>query len=98
MKLARLSDIQQVPLTVLDTKFRIINRIDLWCIYLSITHSQARDEAACVDAQSKQHDGGGHTESVSRVAREIETWIHRKLGGIHEIIVKSLFIQPFCLM
>ena len=76
MKLARLSDIQQVPLTVLDTKFRIINRI--WCFYLSITHGQARDEAACVDAQSKQHDGGGHTESVSRVAREVETWIHGK--------------------
>ena len=78
MKLARLSDIQQVPFTVLDTKFMTINRIDIWCFYLSITHGQAGDEATCVDTQSKQHYGGGHAESVSRVAREIETWIHRK--------------------
>ena len=41
--------------------------------YLSVTHGQARDKAAGVNTQGKHNNDRGHTESVSRVAGEIET-------------------------
>ena len=72
MKLARLSDIQQEPFQILRFNDMFLRSL-IYSFYLAVAHGQAWDEPASVNAQGKQHNGRGYTESIGCVAREIET-------------------------